>query len=59
LDRPVQKAQAFKLRAMRPTGGSIHLRQQLARTTDEAKRRQTSTLLAEEEIKDHLPLKEK
>jgi hypothetical protein len=37
----------------------IHLRQQLARTTDEAKRRQTSTLLSEEEIKDHLPLKEK
>jgi hypothetical protein len=37
----------------------IHLRKQLAGTADEAKRRQTSTLLAEEEIKDHLPPKEK
>jgi hypothetical protein len=37
----------------------IHLRKQLAGTTDEAKRRQTSTLLAEEEVKDHLPPKEK
>ena len=37
----------------------IHLRNQLARTIDEAKLRQTSTLLAEEEVKDHLPPKEK
>jgi hypothetical protein len=37
----------------------IHLRKQLAGTADEAKRRQTSTLLVEEEIKDHLPPKEK
>src|SRR5450631_3056574 len=37
----------------------IHLRKQLAGTTDEAKRLQTSTLLTEEEVKDHLPPKEK
>jgi hypothetical protein len=37
----------------------IHLRKQFAGTTDEAKRRQTSTLLAEGEVKDHLPPKEK
>jgi hypothetical protein len=37
----------------------IHLRKQLAGTTDEAKRPQTSTLLTEEEVKDHLPPKEK
>jgi hypothetical protein len=37
----------------------IHLRKQFAGTTDEAKRRQTSTLLAEDEVKDHLPPKEK
>ena len=37
----------------------IHLRKQLTGTTDEAKLRQTSTLLAEEEVKDHLPPKEK
>jgi hypothetical protein len=37
----------------------IHLRQQLAGTTDEAKRRQTSTLLVGEELKDRLPPKEK
>jgi hypothetical protein len=37
----------------------IHLRNQLAQTTDEAKLRQTSALLAEEEAKDHLPPKEK
>ena len=33
----------------------IHLRKQVAGTTDEVKRRQTSTLLPEEEVKDHLP----
>jgi hypothetical protein len=32
----------------------IHLRKQVAGTTDEVKRRQTSTLLPEEEVKDHL-----
>jgi hypothetical protein len=37
----------------------IHLRNQLARTIDEAKLRQTSTLLAEEEVKDQLPPEEK
>jgi hypothetical protein len=37
----------------------IHLRKQLAGTADEAKRRQTSTLLTKEEVKDHLPPKEK
>jgi hypothetical protein len=37
----------------------IRLRQQLAATMDEAKRRQTSTLLVEEELKDRLPPKEK
>ena len=37
----------------------IHLRKQVARTTDEVKRRQTSTLLAEEEVKDQLPPEEK
>ena len=36
----------------------IHLRNQLARTIEEAKLRQTSTLLAEEEVKDHLPPEE-
>ena len=36
----------------------IHLRKELAATADEAKRRQTSTPLAEEEVKD-LPPKEK
>jgi hypothetical protein len=37
----------------------IHLRKELAGTADEAKRRQTSTPLTEEEVKDHLPPKEK
>jgi hypothetical protein len=37
----------------------IHLRNQLARTIDEAKLRQTSTLLAEEEVKGQLPPEEK
>ena len=37
----------------------IHLRKELAGTADEAKRRLTSTPLAEEEVKDHLPPKEK
>jgi hypothetical protein len=37
----------------------IHVRKELARTAEKAKRRQTSTLLAEEEVKDHLPPKEK
>ena len=38
----------------------LHLRKQIAGTTDEAKQRQTSPLLSEEEeVKDHLPPKEK
>ena len=37
----------------------IYLRKQLAGTADEEKRRQTSTLLTKEEVKDHLPPKEK
>jgi hypothetical protein len=37
----------------------IHLRKQLARTSDEAQRRQTFTLLAEKDVKDQLPAKEK
>jgi len=37
----------------------IHLRKQIAGTTDEAKRQQASPLLSEEEVKDHLPSKEK
>lgn len=37
----------------------IHLRKQLAGATDEAKRRQTSPLPCDEEVKDHLPPKEK
>jgi hypothetical protein len=37
----------------------IHLRKELVGTADEAKRRKTSTLLAEEEVKDHLLPKEK
>jgi hypothetical protein len=35
----------------------LHLRKQIAGTTDEAKQRQTSPLLSEEEVKDHLPPK--
>jgi hypothetical protein len=34
----------------------LHLRRQIAGTTDEAKQRQTSPLLSEEEVKDHLPV---
>ena len=37
----------------------LHLRKQIGETTDEAKQRQTSPLLSEEEVKDHLPPKEK
>jgi hypothetical protein len=37
----------------------IHLRKQLSGTKGEAKRQQASTLLAEEEVKDQLPPKEK
>jgi hypothetical protein len=37
----------------------IHLRKQIAGTTDEAKRQQNSTLLVEEELKNQLPPKEK
>jgi hypothetical protein len=37
----------------------IHLRKQLSRPTDKAKLPQAETLLTEEEVKDHLPPKEK
>jgi hypothetical protein len=37
----------------------IHLRKQIAGATVKAKRQQNSPLLAEEEVKDHLPPKEK